>query len=87
MTPIQERYRAKRIYERTPQNGSVQLRLSDRVVELGAQEYDWYVKVADWLPSVRGVADLSRDLAMDEAKVPRFVEALESAGLLYRTAG
>jgi pyrroloquinoline quinone (PQQ) biosynthesis protein C len=85
MTAAQSIYRAKRIYETKNVSGHAEIRLSDRVVELGAQEYDWYVKVADWLPSVRGVADLSRDLAMDEAKVPRFVEALESAGLLYRT--
>src|SRR5271165_3794392 len=85
MTPIQERYRAKRIYERTPQSEGVQLRLNDRVVELGKQEYEWFTKVADWLPSVRGVADLSRDLGMDEARVPKFVQALADAGLLYKT--
>jgi pyrroloquinoline quinone (PQQ) biosynthesis protein C len=85
MTPIQERYRAKRIYERTPQSESVQLRLNDRVVELGKQEYEWYTKVADWLPSVRGVADLSRELGMEEARVPKFVQALADAGLLYKT--
>src|ERR1700722_2330654 len=84
MTSIQEQYRAKRVYERTPQKGSVQLRLNDRVVELGTQEYEWYQKVADWLPSVRGVADLARDLKMDEARVPKFVGALEDAGLLYK---
>jgi pyrroloquinoline quinone (PQQ) biosynthesis protein C len=83
MTSIQERYRAKRVYERTPAKGSVQLRLNDRMVELGAQEYEWYKKVVDWLPSVRGVADLSRELGMDEARVPRFVQAMEQAGLLY----
>jgi pyrroloquinoline quinone (PQQ) biosynthesis protein C len=84
MTPIQERYRARRVYERTPSNGSVQLRLHDRMVELGQKEYEWYEKVAEWLPSVRGIADLSRDLGMDEGKVPRFVEALEQSGLLYQ---
>ena len=34
MTPIQERYRAKRVYEVTPAKGQVALRLNDRVVEL-----------------------------------------------------
>jgi pyrroloquinoline quinone (PQQ) biosynthesis protein C len=84
MTPIQERYGAKRIYEITPKNGHLELRLNDRIVELGKQEFDWYRKVADWLPSVRGVADLSRELSMDEAKVPKFIEALEKSGLLYK---
>jgi DNA-binding MarR family transcriptional regulator len=34
---------------------------------------------------VRGIADLSRDLGMDEAKVPKFIDALEKSGLLYRS--
>jgi pyrroloquinoline quinone (PQQ) biosynthesis protein C len=87
MTPIQERYRAKRVYEITSSGGRVELRLSDRIVELGDKEYGWYQKVAEWLPSVRGVADLSRDLGLDEAKVPRFVDTLEKSGLLYRVDG
>jgi pyrroloquinoline quinone (PQQ) biosynthesis protein C len=84
MTVIQERYRPRRVYEITPAEGGVNLRLCDRVVELGKQEFGWYQKVADWLPSVRGVADLSRELGMDEGKVPKFIEALEHSGLLYR---
>ena len=87
MAPIQERYRSKRIYEIKPTDGGVELRLSDRIVELGKQEYGWYQKVAEWLPSVRGVADLSRDLGMDEAKVPKFIEALARTGLLHETDG
>lgn len=83
MTSLQERYRAKRVYDRTPSDGGVQLRLNDRMVELGKQEYDWFEKVEAWLPTVRGIADLSRDLGMDEAKVPRFFEALKQTGLLY----
>src|SRR5437763_15479634 len=83
-SPIASQYGIKRVYEVTCPQGRRQLRLSDRVVELGEQEFDWYQKVAAWLPSVRGVADLSRELGMDEAKVPKFIEALETAGLLYR---
>jgi pyrroloquinoline quinone (PQQ) biosynthesis protein C len=79
-----QNYRAKRIYEITPQEGKVELRLNDRIVELGDQEFDWYRKVAAWLPTVRGLADLSRDLGLEEAKVPKFVDALEESGLLYR---
>jgi pyrroloquinoline quinone (PQQ) biosynthesis protein C len=84
MTPVQEHYRARRVYEVTPVQGARALRLSDRVVELGEQEYAWFAKIADWLPSVRGLADLSRELGMDEAKVPKLLDALTKAGLLYR---
>jgi pyrroloquinoline quinone (PQQ) biosynthesis protein C len=85
MSPTQQRYRAKRDYEITPRDGKRELRLNDRIVELGDQEFDWYQKVAAWLPSVRGLAELSRDLGMDEAKVPKFIGALAESGLLYRT--
>src|SRR5205823_14263626 len=84
MAVIASQYRPKRVYEVTSAEGRRQLRLSDRIVELGKQEFDWYQKVAVWLPSVRGVADLSRELGMDEAKVPKFIDALEKSGLLYR---
>jgi pyrroloquinoline quinone (PQQ) biosynthesis protein C len=84
MTSIQQSYRSKRVYEITPREGKRALRLSDRIVELGDPEFDWYTKVAAWLPTVRGLADLSRELGMDEAKVPKFIGALEKAGLLYR---
>jgi len=87
MSPAQQQYRAKRVYEITPREGKRELRLNDRIVELGEQEFDWYQKVAAWLPSVRGLADLSRDLGMDEAKVPRFLGALAESGLLYRADG
>jgi pyrroloquinoline quinone (PQQ) biosynthesis protein C len=85
MTHIQEQYRAKRVYDVAASTQGRSLRLSDRVVDLGQREYDLYSKVAAWLPSTRGIADLSRDLGMDEAKVPQLVEALGKAGLLYRT--
>jgi pyrroloquinoline quinone (PQQ) biosynthesis protein C len=85
MSPTQQRYRTKRVYEITPRDGKRELRLNDRIVELGEQEFEWYQKVAAWLPSVRGLADLSRDLGMDEAKVPKFIGALAESGLLYST--
>jgi pyrroloquinoline quinone (PQQ) biosynthesis protein C len=85
MTSIQEHYRAKRVYDAKAANGGWALQLADRTVELGSKEYDWYQKVASWLPTVRGLADLSRDLGMDEAKVPKFIDALAKSGLLYRT--
>src|SRR5450432_1335856 len=85
MTSIQTRYRAKRVYETKPSAGGHELRLSDRVVELGEKEFGWYQGIARWLPSVRGVADLSQELGLDEAKVPKFLDALEKSGLLYKT--
>jgi pyrroloquinoline quinone (PQQ) biosynthesis protein C len=85
MTPIQEHYRAKRVYDAKPANGGWELRLADRTVDLGSKEYDWYQKVASWLPSVRGIAELSHDLGMEEAKVPKFIDVLARSGLLYRT--
>src|SRR5207245_9405412 len=84
MASLASQYRTKRVYEITGSEGRRQLRLSDRVVELGEREFDWYQKVEAWLPSLRGVADLSRELGMDEAKVPRFIDALEESGILYR---
>jgi pyrroloquinoline quinone (PQQ) biosynthesis protein C len=84
MSQIQAQYRAKRVYEVTSSKGRAELRLSDRVVELGEQEFAWYQKVVAWLPTVRGVTELSHDLGLSEAKVPKFVEALEKSGLLYR---
>jgi pyrroloquinoline quinone (PQQ) biosynthesis protein C len=84
MTSAQEAYRPKRVYETKQLSGRTEIRLSDRVVELGDQEFRWYQSVVNWLPSVRGIAELSKDLEMGEAKVPRFLEALEKTGLLYR---
>jgi len=83
-TTLQSNYRTRRVYEVRPLEGGRELRLSDRVVELGEREFGWYQRVATWLPSVQGVAELSRDLGLDEARVPRLFETLEDSGLLYR---
>jgi pyrroloquinoline quinone (PQQ) biosynthesis protein C len=85
MTTLQSQYRARRVYAVTPtEGGAFSLRLSDQMVELGKQELGWFQQAAAWLPSVRGLADLSREMGMDEARVPRFFQALEKTGLLYR---
>src|SRR5215472_6178640 len=86
-TSLQTNYRTRRVYEVRPSDGGRELRLSDRVVELGEREFGSYQSVTQWLPSVRGVADLSRELGVDEAKVPRLFETLEKSGLLYRVDG
>src|SRR5579859_3638163 len=85
MVSIHDQVRAKRVYEVTPAQGHFELRLADRIVELPAKEFDMYQKVAAWLPSIRGLTELSRELGLDEAKVPKLVDTLEKAGLLYRT--
>src|SRR2546422_831156 len=48
MAAIASQYRPKRVYEVTSAEGRRQLRLSDRIVELGEGEFDWYQKVAAW---------------------------------------
>jgi pyrroloquinoline quinone (PQQ) biosynthesis protein C len=81
-----QRYRAKRVYEVTSEGASRKLRLSDRAVELGEHEFEWYRKVAAWLPSIHGLAELSKDIGTDETKASKFMDALAESGLLYETA-
>lgn len=84
MGSIQGQFRAKRVYEIVSAESGRELRLSDRIVDLGETEFEWYQKVTAWLPTTRGLADLSRELGMDEEKVPKFLDTLERSGLLYR---
>jgi pyrroloquinoline quinone (PQQ) biosynthesis protein C len=84
---IQEQYRVRRVYAIDASDDGAQLWLSDRVVELGANEFDRYRKVAAWLPSVRDLDELLRDIGMNENRFVKFVRALEYSGLLYRVDG
>jgi thiaminase len=84
MEQLRERYRAKRVYEIVTADGNHELRLSDRVVDLGDKEFDAYQKVVEWLPTSRDAADLSRELGMDEDRTAKLIGALEDSGLLYR---
>lgn len=85
MTPVQQQFGLRRVYETTPrEDGGRAVRLSDRVVELGRREFDMYSKIAEWLPMVKPAEDLQRDLSLDGSGVGRFVEKLAKAGLLYR---
>jgi pyrroloquinoline quinone (PQQ) biosynthesis protein C len=81
---IQRNYGIRRVYETTPHNGKVALRLRDQIVELGAREFDAYEKVRDWLPSTAPIQDLTSGLGIDEARLQRFVASLEKAGLLFK---
>jgi pyrroloquinoline quinone (PQQ) biosynthesis protein C len=79
-------YGVRRVYEATPGQDAVALRLRDRVVELGSRENEAYGKLVEWLPTVRPVAELSASVGMDEARLSRFAAALAETGLLYRRA-
>ncbi len=87
MSSLQADYRARRVYETTPApdgDGSVALRLKDRMVDLGAREFDAFKKVAAWLPTTRSFDDFAAELGMDEARLARFLKSLEDSGLVYR---
>jgi len=84
MASIQTHYRTKRVYEIKSLPGRRELHLSDRVVELGEREFAWYQGVANWLPTGQGVAELSREIGVDASKLPKFIDALEKSGLVYR---
>lgn len=77
-------YGVRRVYETTPGDDSVSLRLRDRVVELGRKEADAYQKLAEWLPTTRKVGDIVAASGMDEARLGRFAAALAETGLLYK---
>ena len=84
MPATEFQYRCKRVYDVIPQSGGHRLRLSDREVDLGDREFAWYRTVVDWIPTEKGIAALAQDLQMPEAKVPKLIDSLEQAGLLYR---
>jgi len=83
----QERYGVRRVYEVNPlRDGRTALRLSDRVVELGARELRLYSKIAEWLPTCRSQADWERDLGINTKQIEALMAKLAEAGLLYRRA-
>jgi pyrroloquinoline quinone (PQQ) biosynthesis protein C len=82
---IQEEYGLRRVYQTTPtENGSKALRLSDRVVELGAREFDLYARLADWLPSQQTEEALAAATGLESGKLASLAARLAEAGLLYR---
>lgn len=75
----------RRVYETNQgADGSVSLRLRDRVVELGGKELDAYRKLTEWLPTTQKVGELVKSVGMDEPRLTRFASALADTGLLYR---
>jgi pyrroloquinoline quinone (PQQ) biosynthesis protein C len=79
-------YSIRRVYEVTPASGGASaLRLSDRVVDLGAAEFALYNQLTEWLPTTREVSDLEKTLKMDEAALKRLFKSFEDAGLFYQS--
>jgi pyrroloquinoline quinone (PQQ) biosynthesis protein C len=75
----------RRIHETRPlASGGAALRLSDRVVELGARERRALEVIAEWLPSARSDGELGAALGLDEAGLVRLLERLEQTGVAYR---
>ena len=87
MNTNQQKYSVRRVYETTPgKDGTVSLRLNDRVIELGGREHGMYAKIAEWLPTSRDAAQLEAALGIDAPAVDRLFKTLEDAGLLYNRA-
>src|SRR3954470_7580733 len=84
MASIGQEFGVRRVYEATPKDGAVSVRLSDREVQLGAREYGLYEKVAERVPGIQPAKDVAAELGMDEGRLGRLTAALEGAGLLYR---
>jgi heme oxygenase-like protein len=79
-----EQFGIRRVYEATKKAGAgISLRLSDRQVDLGDQEFGLYQKVTEEVPSVRSKSQIAADLGMDEPRLDRLLSALTKAGLLY----
>jgi pyrroloquinoline quinone (PQQ) biosynthesis protein C len=85
MSTLGQEFGIRRVYETTAKDGKgVAVRLSDREVDLGKQEFALYEKVAEEIPSVKAQKDVAAELGMDEARLRRLLSALEGAGLVYR---
>jgi len=86
MRELQVEYGVVRVYETRKSDGNVTLRLKDRAIELGAREFTSYAKLVEWLSSTRPRREIEASLAMTPARLERFVNDLEQAGLVYRTS-
>jgi thiaminase len=87
MANMGQEYGVRRVFEATPKEGSVSIRLSDREVQLGDKEFGLYEKVAEGVPTVKSQKEIAADVGLDEARLGRLAKALEQAGLLYRQDG
>src|SRR4051794_30016728 len=86
-TTLSDEFGVRRVYETKAKDGAgVELRLSDRQVDLGKKEFEVYAKVAEEVPSNHSAKDVAAELGMDEAQLRKWLKALEGAGLIYTTA-
>jgi thiaminase len=84
MVTHQREFKARRVYEARPEGGVFTLRLSDRVVELGAREHERYRKIVAWLPTGRTSDELCTELELEPAELAALLNRFAEAGLLYR---
>ena len=66
--------------------GGVELRLADRWVGLGRDEYRAFVALSDWLPSNAPFEALERAAGLPAPRLDGLFAHLERAGLVYRKA-
>lgn len=84
MENAQKLYGRRRIYDTKHNNdGSVALSLSDRTVDLGRQEFDYYKKISEWLPTTSNIEALSKNIGMGSVELDRLLNALVDSGLFY----
>ena len=76
------RYGVRRVYD----SNRKELRLQDRMVELGNRELAMYTKIAEWLPSNRPLSSLEKETALGEAALERVFDSLKQSGLIYDKA-
>ena len=86
MRTLGQEYGARRVYQTTALSHGVELRLHDRVVELGAKEAALYRQIIDCLPKEATAEALGADSGLSRARVERILTELTDAGLLYRRA-
>jgi len=84
MESIRE-HKARRVYESSPgPDGTVEVRLHDRIVELSPETAAFYEALVQWLPTNAPVEELQTQLKLDAARLQRFVDRMAEAGLIYR---
>jgi pyrroloquinoline quinone (PQQ) biosynthesis protein C len=87
MSQLSDQYGLVRVYETTrSEGGRVTLRLKDRAVELGANEFSQYSKLAELLTTVRTEPEIAHELGLDDTRLRRFADSLVKAGVLYKSA-
>jgi pyrroloquinoline quinone (PQQ) biosynthesis protein C len=77
-------YVKRRVYGVTRRGDGAEIRLANRLVDLGKDEYEMYTAVTAWVDSPRPREELARGLGISSARLDQVVTAFCRAGLLYR---